>query len=88
MVRNMQLGISIATNISFVACQFLGNVVSEMISTKALKLYHKSNFLIVGPTQIRKTISGYYRSLTNQYNVISIYNMAVDIANWSCNYVI
>ena len=74
-----QLGINIATNISFVACQFLGNVVSEMINTKALKLDHKSNFLIVGPTQITKTISGSYRSFKNHYNVISIYNVAVNI---------
>ena len=35
-----QLGIIKATNISFVACQFIGNVVSEMINTKALKLYN------------------------------------------------
>ena len=69
----------IATNISFVACQFLGNVVSEMINIKALKKLYKSNFLIIGPTQIRMTNSGYYRSLNNQCNVISIYNMAVDI---------
>ena len=58
----------------------IGNVVSEMINTKALKLYnYKSNLLIIGPTQIRKTISGPYRYLSNHYNVISVYNMAVDI---------
>ena len=35
--------------------------------------------MIIGPTQIRKTISGPYRYLSNHYNVISVYNMAVDI---------
>ena len=72
-----ELSASTTTNISFVACEFIGNEVSEMINTKAI--YYKSNLLIIGPTQIRKTMTGRYRYLNNQYNVISINGMAVDI---------
>ena len=72
-----ELSASTTTNISFVACQFIGNVASEMINTKAK--YYKSNLLIVGPTQVKKTRSGVYKYLSDQYNVISIRGMAVDI---------
>ena len=61
------------TNISFVACQFIGNVVSELISVK-LK-FCKCNLLIIGPIHVTNTIHGSYHSS----KIISIDNMAVDV---------
>ena len=61
------------TNISFVACKFLGNVVSELINIDGKRC--KSNILIIGPTNFTKTITTTY----GQNNLISINNMTVDI---------
>ena len=69
--------VAAATNISFVACQFIGNEVTELIN--AIAIYHKSNLLIIGPTQIKRTKSGTYRYLNNRYNVMSICYMNVDL---------
>ena len=72
-----KLIISSGTNISFVACQFIDNEVTKLID--AIAIYHKSNLLFIGPTQIKRTKSGTYRYLHNQYNIISIHYMIVDI---------
>ena len=61
------------TNISFVACNFFGNVVSQLINING-KL-HRSHLLIIGPTKITKTKTTTYIV----HNLISINNMAVDI---------
>ena len=61
------------TNITFVACQFIGNVVSELIYVKVTSC--KSNLLITGPTYVTYTTYGSYQ----KGNIISIDRMAVDI---------
>ena len=63
------------TNITFVACQFTKNVVSELMNIYAR--YCAVNLLIIGPTQFTKTISGTLKN--KQYDVISIYKMTVNI---------
>ena len=60
-------------NISFVACQFIGNVVNELININALSC--KSNLLIIGPTHVTNTKFGLYQ----HSNIIAISNMAVDV---------
>ena len=47
------------TNISFMACQFIGNVASELININAK--HCKGNIWIIGPTHFNKTKSGYHR---------------------------
>ena len=64
------------TNIRFMTCQFINNAVSELITTSALQ--YKGNFSIIGPIQIKRTITGKYMG-HNKFNVISIYNMNVHI---------
>ena len=61
------------TNITFVACQFIGNVISELINVKVTSC--KSNLLITGPTYVTYTTYGSYQ----KGNIISIDRMAVDI---------
>ena len=61
------------TNISFVACQFIGNVLSELINVRVISC--KSNLLIIGPTHVTNTTKGFNK----RGNIISIDNMAVDI---------
>ena len=63
------------TNITFVACQFTKNVVSELMNIYAR--YCEVNLLIIGPTQFTKTICGTLKN--KQYDVISIYKMTVNI---------
>ena len=63
------------TNISFVACQFIGNVASELININAKQC--KGNIWIIGPTTFSKTKSGSFRH--SHYITISIYYMMVDI---------
>ena len=62
-----------ATNISLVACQFIGNLVSELINIRVESC--KSNLLIIGPTYVINTTYGSYQ----KGNIISIKNMAVDV---------
>jgi len=69
------LCISPITNISFVACQSIGNVASELININAE--HCKGNIWIIGPTHFNKTKSGYHRH--SHYITISIYYMMVDI---------
>ena len=61
------------TNISFVACQFIGNVVSELINVRVKSC--KSNLLIIGPTHVTNTTKGFNK----RGYIISINNMAVDV---------
>ena len=72
---------SSATNISFVACQFSDNEVSELMNIKAIySTYYivcKANLLIIGPSHFQNTQSGTYKY--KQYGVISISNMVVSI---------
>jgi len=61
------------TNITFVACQLIGNIVSELINVKATLC--KSNLLIIGPTYVTNTTRSSYKS----GNILFIYRMTVDI---------
>ena len=63
------------TNISFVACQFSENKVSELMNINAQ--YCTANLLITGPSQFTKTKSGLYQH--KKYDMISIYNMNVNM---------
>ena len=65
------------TNISFVECQFIYNRVTKLINF--VTILCKSNLLIIGPTEIKKTISDTYRNSLYTYDVMSIYNTTVKI---------
>ena len=63
------------TNMSFVACQFIGNIVNRMIIIETK--HCKSNILIIGPTYVTKTFAGMYNHIMTI--MISFHNMTVDI---------
>ena len=73
--QRMHCNIPLITNVSFVKCQFYKNVVGVLISVGAR--YCKANFLMIGPSRFVHTRCG--ANKYNDYNVLSISQMAVNI---------